>query len=59
MMNVVSQKGTPIPSRMKTCKTFITRYKRAVAPRVREMIKNSAPVSIRNEAETLEQICIN
>ena len=42
--SVVSQKGTPMLLRINICNTFITKNSLAVAPMVREMIKNKAPV---------------
>ena len=44
MMAEVTTKGTPISSKIKICKTLITKNSLAVAPKVLEMIKKSAPV---------------
>ena len=41
---MVTQKGMPTGSETNNCNTLPTRYRRAVAPRVRERIKNDAPV---------------
>ncbi len=44
MINVVNQKGMPKLSRMASCKILTTKYNLAVAPNVRDKIKNYAPV---------------
>ena len=42
--NVVAQNGTPKLSNKNICNTFTTKYKRAVAPIPREIIKKTDPI---------------
>ena len=44
MISAVSQNGTCRPSKIASCRIFTTKYNRAVAPSVRDRMKNAAPV---------------